>query len=40
MSGTGMWRIVSSLDFDDDELRMEVEPYVELTQSGSHVSGR
>ena len=39
MSGTGTWRIVSSPDFDDEELRMEVEPYVELTQSGRHVSG-
>lgn len=39
MSVTGTWRIVSSPDFDDDYLRMEVEPYVELTQSGSHVSG-
>ncbi len=32
-------RIVSSPDFDDDYLRMEVEPCVELTQSGSRVSG-
>lgn len=39
MSVTGTWRIVSSPDFDDDYLRMEVEPYVELTQSGNRVSG-
>lgn len=31
--------IVSSPDFDDDYLRMEVEPYVELAQSGNRVSG-
>ncbi len=39
MSVTGTWRIVSSPDFDDDYLRMEVEPYVELAQSGSRISG-
>jgi hypothetical protein len=39
MSVTGTWRIVASPDLDDDELRMEVEPYVELTQSGVRVSG-
>ena len=39
MSETGTWRIESSPDFDDDYLRMEVEPYVELTQSGNRVSG-
>jgi hypothetical protein len=36
---TGTWQIVSSPDFDDDYLRMEVEPYVELTQIGNRVSG-
>lgn len=40
MNATGTWRIVSSPDFDDDYLRMEVEPYVELTQRGNRVSGR
>jgi hypothetical protein len=35
----GSWRIVSSPDFDDAYLRMEVEPYVELEQDGSRVSG-
>jgi len=35
----GTWRIVSSPDFDDAYLRMEVEPYVEVAQDGSHVSG-
>lgn len=35
----GLWRIVSSPDFDDEYLRMEVDPYVELTQHGSRVSG-
>lgn len=39
MSVTGTWRIVSSPDFDDEYLRMEVEPYVELAQSGNRVSG-
>lgn len=39
MDVAGTWRIVSSPDFDDDYLRMEVEPYVELTQSGNRVSG-
>lgn len=39
MNVTGTWRIVSSLDFDDDHLRMEVEPYVELAQAGNRVSG-
>lgn len=35
MNVTGAWRIVSSPDFDDDYLRMDVDPYVELTQSGN-----
>lgn len=39
MSITGTWRIVSSPDFDNDYLRMEVEPYVKLTQRGNRVSG-
>ena len=39
MNVTGTWRIVSSPDFDDHCLCMEVDPYVELTQSRRHVSG-
>jgi hypothetical protein len=39
MNITGTWRIVSSPDFDDDYLRMEVEPYVELVQSSKRMSG-
>ena len=39
MNVTGTWRIISSPDFDDDYLRMEVEPYVELHQQGDRVSG-
>jgi hypothetical protein len=39
MNTTGIWRIISSPDFDDAYLRMEVEPYVELMQTGSRVSG-
>ncbi|NJO81742.1 MAG: hypothetical protein HC828_02530 [Blastochloris sp.] len=39
MSVIGKWQIVSSPDFDDDYLRMEVEPYVELAQTGNRVSG-
>lgn len=30
---------MSSHDFDDDHLRMEVEPYVKLVQSGKRISG-
>jgi hypothetical protein len=39
MNVTGSWRIVSSPDFDDVYLRMELEPYVELHQRGDRVSG-
>lgn len=39
MSLFGRWRIVSSPDFDDEYLWMEVEPYVELRQEGNRVSG-
>ena len=39
MNVTSNWRIVSSPDFDDDYLRMEVEPYVELHQHRDRVSG-
>ncbi len=30
MNFTGVWDVVSSPDFDNDYLRMEVEPYVKL----------
>jgi hypothetical protein len=39
MSFTGTWCVVSSADFDDDYLRMEVEPYVKLRQVGDRVDG-
>jgi hypothetical protein len=39
VSFTGTWRVVSSPDFDDDTLRMEVEPYIEIHQSGNRVTG-
>jgi len=39
MSFTGTWRVVSSPDFDDDYLRMEVAPYIEINQSGNRVTG-
>ncbi len=35
----GRWRVVSSPAFDDEYLRMEVPPYVELYQQGTEVSG-
>lgn len=40
MSLTGTWHVVSSPDFDEDYLRMEVEPYLTLCQSGGRVEGR
>jgi len=39
MSFTGIWNVVSSPDFDDDYLRMEVDPYVKLYQVGSRLEG-
>ena len=39
MSFVGAWRIVSSPDFDDDYLRMEVEPYVRLRDDGGRIVG-
>jgi hypothetical protein len=39
MSFTSTWNVVSSPDFDDDYLCMEVEPYVQLKQSGNRVDG-
>ena len=39
MDFTGTWRIISSPDFDDDYLHMEVEPYVTLEQREDRVTG-
>jgi hypothetical protein len=38
-SFAGRWRVVSSPDFDDKYMRMEVEPYLELHQTGTEVEG-
>jgi len=35
----GIWNVVSSPDFDDDFLRMEVDPYVKLYQVSSRLKG-
>lgn len=35
----GRWKVVSSPDFDDEYLRMDVDPYVELRRDGKRVSG-
>jgi hypothetical protein len=37
---TGTWQVVSSPDFDEGYLRMEVDPYVMLKQSGERVEGK
>jgi len=39
MNFTGIWDVVSSPDFDDDYLRMEVSPYVKLHRMGSRFEG-
>ena len=39
MNFTGIWDVVSSPDFDDDYLRMEVDPYVKLYRVGDRVEG-
>src|SRR3989442_11949373 len=39
MDFTGTWDVVSSPDFDDDYLSMEVAPYVRLRQEGNRVEG-
>ncbi|MCK4315029.1 MAG: hypothetical protein KAX24_04585 [Anaerolineae bacterium] len=39
MNFTGIWNVVSSPDFDDDYLRMEVDPYVRLYQVSSRLKG-
>ena len=39
MNFTGIWDVVSSPDFDDDYLRMEVDPYVKLYRVSDRVEG-
>jgi len=39
MNFTDTWDVVSSPDFDDDYLHMEVAPYVRLRQEGDRVEG-
>jgi hypothetical protein len=39
-SFTGTWQVVSSPDFDEGYLRLEVDPYVILKQSGERVEGK
>jgi hypothetical protein len=39
MNFTGIWDVVSSPDFDDDYLHMEVAPYVKLRQERNRVEG-
>jgi hypothetical protein len=39
-SFTGTWQVVSSPDFDEHYLRLEVDPYVILKQSGERVEGK
>ncbi len=39
MRFTGVWDVIASPDFDDDYLRMEVDPSISLEQEGNQVSG-
>jgi hypothetical protein len=39
MDLTGTWDVVSSPDFDDDYLHLEVEPYVKLYRVGNRIEG-
>ena len=39
MSFDGLWRIVSSPDFDDAYLAEETEPFVSLWQQGKQITG-
>jgi len=39
MDLTGTWDVVSSPDFYDDYLHMEVEPYVKLYRVGNRIEG-
>ncbi|MGI9049707.1 MAG: hypothetical protein ACR2GU_10130 [Rubrobacteraceae bacterium] len=40
MSFSGTWHVVSSPDFDQGYLGMEVRPYLTLRQSGERADGR
>src|SRR3954447_9075754 len=39
MSFTGTWDVASSPDFDDDYLRLEGAPYIELREEDDRVTG-
>ena len=39
MSFTGEWNVFASPDFDEQYLRMEVDPYIRLEQQGKQVTG-
>jgi hypothetical protein len=39
-SFTGTWQVIYCPDFDEGYLRMEVDPYVILKQSGERVEGK
>jgi len=39
MDFTGTWDVVSSPDFDNDYLRMEVDPYVKIYRIGNRLEG-
>jgi len=39
MNITGVWDVVSSPDFDDDYLHIEVDPYVKLYRVGDRLKG-
>ena len=39
MSFDGMWRIVSSPDFDNAYLAAETQPFVRLAQQGKRITG-
>jgi hypothetical protein len=39
MTFTGRWEVVSSPDFDEEDLRSEGAPYVSLQQKGNDVRG-
>ena len=39
MDVTGVWDVLSSPDFGDDYLRIEVDPYVKIYRLGKHSEG-
>ena len=39
MSFTGVWDVIASPDFDDDSLRMDVDPSISVEQEGKRISG-